>query len=301
MPTVRMTQSMMSHQAMGGMQMGLNRLAKVQEQLATGRIINRPSDDPTGATSAMRIRTSAASQEQYVRNGNDAMGWLNQLDSSLADSTDLVRRARELAIQATSGAVGQPSRDALAGEIDQIIDGLMTTANATFLDRPVFGGVTPDKIAYHKVAGVVEYAPLATSSQGVLRTVGDGATVRVDLEGPDAFGPDGDSVFNHLADLRDALLGGNGAGVSAAAEQLELDGQRIINAHAEIGARTNRVEYSLTAATDASLRLSSSLSEIENTDMVKATVDLQLQTVAYQAALGATAKVMQPSLLDFLR
>src|SRR6478735_30925 len=158
MPSVRMTQSMMSHQAMGGMQMGLNRLAKVQEQLATGRIINRPSDDPTGATSAMRIRTSAAAQEQYVRNGEDAMGWLNQLDSSLADSTDLVRRARELAIQATSGAVGQPSRDALAGEIDQIIDGLMTTANATYLDRPVFGGITDGKRAYQKVAGAVEYA-----------------------------------------------------------------------------------------------------------------------------------------------
>ncbi|WP_243056487.1 flagellin [Nocardioides sp. SR21] len=301
MPTVRMTQSMMSHQAMGGMQLGLNRLAKVQEQLATGRIINRPSDDPTGATSAMRIRTSVASQEQFVRNGEDAMGWLNQLDSSLADSTDLVRRARELAIQSTSGAVGQPSRDALAGEIDQIIDGLMTTANATYLDRPVFGGVTPDKIAYHKVAGAVEYAPTATGSQGVLRTVGDGATVRVDMEGPDAFGPEGDSVFDHLAALAAALRSSDPAGVTAAADALELDGQRLINSQAEIGARTNRVEYSLTAATDAGLRLTSSLSEIENTDMVKATVDLQLQTVAYQAALGATAKVMQPSLLDFLR
>ncbi len=61
---------------------------------------------------------------------------------------------------------------------------------------------------------------------------------------------------------------------------------------AEIGARTNRVEYALTAATDASLRLTSSLSEIENTDLVKATVDLQLQEVAYQAALGATSRVI---------
>ena len=301
MPTVRMTQSMMSHQAMGGMQIGLNRLAKVQEQLATGRIINRPSDDPTGATSAMRIRTSVAAQEQYTRNGEDAMGWLNQLDASLGDVTDQVRRARELSIQATSGAVGQPSRDALAAEIDQIIDGLMTTANATYLDRPVFGGVTPDSIAYEKVAGVVTYAPAATSSQGVLRTVGDGAVVRVDLEGPDAFGPDRDSVFAHLAALSAALKAGDQAGISAAQNALNDHDKRIIDARAEIGARTNRVEYSLTAASEASLRLTSSLSEIENTDMVKATVDLQLQTVAYQAALGATAKVMQPSLLDFLR
>src|SRR6478609_10473603 len=101
-----MTQSMMSHQAMGGMQTGLNRLAKVREQLATGRIINRPSDDPSGATTAMRIRTSLAEQNQYVRNADDAVGWLNQADSALSSMTDQVRRAREIALQgANDGAM----------------------------------------------------------------------------------------------------------------------------------------------------------------------------------------------------
>lgn len=297
-----MTQSMMSHQAMNGMQSGLNRLAKAQEQLSTGRIINRPSDDPTGATSAMRIRTSVAAQEQYARNGNDALGWLNQLDASLSDSTDQVRRARELSIQATSGAVGQASRDALAAEIDQIRDGMISTSNATYLDRPVFGGVTSGSVAYAKDgAGVVTYQPTATASSGVLRTVADGSTVRVDLEGPDAFGPDGDSVFDHLSALATALRAGDAAGITTAQSDLEADSKLIINARAEIGARTNRVEYALTNASDANLRLTSSLSEIENTDIVKATVDLQLQQVAYQAALGATSRVIQPSLLDFLR
>ena len=103
------------------------------------------------------------------------------------------------------------------------------------------------------------------------------------------------------AELATALRAGDAAGIAAASDKLDLDGKRIINAQAEIGARTNRVEYSLTAATDAHLRLTSSLSELENTDMVKATVDLQLQEVAYQAALGATSRVIQPSLLDFLR
>ena len=302
MPTVRITQSMMSDRSMSGMQIGLNRLAKIQEQLTTGRIINRPSDDPTGATAAMRIRTSVATQLQYVRNGEDAMGWLNQLDSSLNDVTNQVRRARDLAIQATSGAVGQPSRDALAMEIDQIRDGLMTTANATYLDRPVFGGVTAGRVAYAKDgSGVIAYEPTATGSQGVLRTVGDGAVVRVDLEGPDAFGADGDSVFDHLEELAAALRAGDKDAVTAAAEKLDLDGKRVINALAEIGARSNRVEYSLSAAKDAHLRLRSSLSELENTDIVEATVSLKMQEVAYQAALGATSRVLQPSLLDFLR
>lgn len=302
MAIVRMTQSMITDQARGGMQIGLNRLAKIQEQLTTGRIINRPSDDPTGATSAMRIRTSVATQEQYVRNGEDALGWLNQIDSTLADANNQVRRARELGLQAVNAAMGPEARAALATEIEQIRDGLLSTSNASYLDRPVLGGVTDGPIAYEKDgAGVITYAPAPTTSSGVLRTVGDGAIVRVDLEGPDAFGPDGDSMFDHLTELVDALRAGDIDGVKDTVAVLDNDGKRLINAMADIGARTNRVDYALAAAKSASLRLANSLSEIENTDIVKATVDLQLQEVAYQAALGATARVMQPSLLDFLR
>ena len=179
----------------------------------------------------------------------------------------------------------------------------MTTANATYLDRPVFGGVTAGDKAYTTdVAGAVTYAPDAVGQQGVVRTVADGATVRVDVEGPDAFGPDGDSVFDHLAEL-----------VGRAARRRRRPASRprsTPSTSTASGSSTSRPTSARapTASSrrapppiDAELRLTSSLSEIENTDIVKATVDLQLQEVAYQAALAATARVMQPSLLDFLR
>jgi flagellar hook-associated protein 3 FlgL len=89
--------------------------------------------------------------------------------------------------------------------------------------------------------------------------------------------------------------------MSAAIAKITADGTQIVNVQADVGSRTTRIEQARTAATDAQLRLTTSLSEVENTDLPKATVDLKLQEVAYQAALGATARVMQPSLLDFLR
>ena len=139
----RMTQRMMSDRALLGMQTGLDRLGKVQEQLTTGRILNRPSDDPTGATSAMRLRTSIAAQKQYARNANDATAWLNQIDATFSSMTNQVRRARDVALQgANEGAMGPQAREALATEVDQLREGLITTANATYLGRPVFGGVT---------------------------------------------------------------------------------------------------------------------------------------------------------------
>lgn len=304
MAAVRMTQGMMSRQAQTGLQTGLNRLAKVQEQLSTGRIINRPSDDPTGATSAMRLRASVAEQRQYVRNANDGLGWLNQADATLSSATDQVRRAYELGVQGVNSvSLGPQAREALATEVDQIRGGLMSTANAKYLDRPVFGGVTAGGVAYaaDPVTDVITYQPGAVATAGVLRAVSDGATVRVDVEGPAVFGPDGDSLFDHLTDLSSALRTGTAADIGTAVGALQADRERVINAQAEIGARTRRVEQARDAATDAELRLTSSLSEVENTDIVKASVDLQLQEVAYQAALSATARVMQPSLLDFLR
>ncbi|WP_284532242.1 flagellin N-terminal helical domain-containing protein [Nocardioides sp. T2.26MG-1] len=304
MSTVRMTQGMMNRQAQTGLQAGLNRLAKVQEQLATGRVLNRPSDDPTAATSAMRIRASVADQRQFVRNANDGLGWLNQADSTLSSVTDQVRRAYEIALQgANTGSMGAEAREALATEVDQIRQGLVSTSNAAYLNRPVFGGVTAGTVAYaaDPITGVVTYQPTAVTTDGVVRAVSDGATVRVDVEGPDVFGADGNSIFDHLADLSSALRSGSSAGISGSVGVLGADRERVTNVQADIGARTKRVEQARDAASDAELRLTSSLSEVENTDLVKASVDLKLQEVAYQAALSATARVMQPSLLDFLR
>jgi flagellar hook-associated protein 3 FlgL len=292
-----MTQKMMSDRALLGMQSGLDRLAKVQEQLTTGRVINRPSDDPTSATSAMRIRSSVATQKQYERNANDAVAWLNQIDATFSSMTDQVRRARDIAIQgANDGAMGPQAREALATEVDQIREGLIATANTTYLGRPVFGGVTGGPAAYD-----ADGKWIGVKGDGVVRTVADGVKVRVDVEGPTAFGPEGDSLFDHLTALSEALRDGRTPDISSAIQNLSDDSAKISDVQSSIGARTNRVEQSQTAASDAQLSLSNTLSEIENADIAKATVDLQLQEVAYQAALAATARVMQPSLLDFLR
>lgn len=306
MALVRITQNMLSHQSFTGMQSAMNRVAKAQEQLTTGRLINRPSDDPTGATTAMRIRSSLSGQEQFVRNADDAVGWLNQTDGTLGAMGTQISRARELALQgANDGAMGPQARAALAIEVKQIREGLIASANTQYLDRPIFGGVTAGEKAYDvtdPVAGTVDF--VGTSGTGVVRTVAEGTRVRVDVEGPDVLGPNGDSVFDHLQRLSDALEGTSTdpeADIAAAIAILKADGDRVTDVRSDIGARTVRVENARSVATDATLTLTNALSEVENVDLAKATIDLKLQEVSYQAALGATSRVLQPSLLDFLR
>ena len=297
MTTNRVTQSMMTSRSLAGLQGGLSRLAKIQEQLSTGRVLNRPSDSPGDTAAAMRLRSVVAAQQQYARNAQDGLGWLNTIDSTLQGANDQVRRARDLALQGINGAAGADAREALATEIDQIRAGLVSSANTTYLDRPVFGGTSAGPVAY-------QAGPPATyvgDGRPVQRTIADGVDVDVQMAGPAAFGADGSSVFDHLGALAAALRSGDTTAMQTGATQLGDDMKRITASLTEVGARTVRLEAAVQRADDTRYQVQGTLSDIENTDLPKATMELQLQEVAYQASLAATSRVLQPSLVDFLR
>jgi flagellar hook-associated protein 3 FlgL len=296
MPIQRVTQNMLTNRSVSALQTGLSKLAKLQEQMSTGRVLNRPSDSPTDTTSAMRIRSSLADVKQYGRNANDGDAWLTTIDSALTSANDQVLRARDLALQgANSGVAGPTAREALASEVDQIRSGLIDTANSSYLGRPVFGGVTAGPKAYDATGAY-------TGSAGAVnRTVSEGTTIRVDVDGQQAFGAAGSTVFDHLSALSTALRAGDQAGISASITALNADRDRITTTQTDVGSRQVRVEAAIQASSDNELKLTTSLSNVENADLPKVIVDLQMQQVAYQASLAATSKVMQPSLLDFLR
>jgi flagellar hook-associated protein 3 FlgL len=297
MAITRVTQNMMTRHSLESLQSGLGRMARLQEQLSTGRVLNRPSDSPTGTTSAMRLRDTLAATRQHQRNAQDGLAWLGTIDATLTSVADQTRAARDLALQgANTGAVSLAAREALATTVEQIRGSLLAAANTTHLGRPVFGGIT---------AGATAYDPDGTLATGVAgqveRTVAEGLALRVDAEPTAVFGPEGDSVFDHLDALTTALRSGDDATLRTNLDKLNADLDRLAMAHAEVGTRYEQVERAAQSAADVELRLENSLSEVENADLPQVIVDLKMQETAYQAALAATGRVMQPSLLDFLR
>jgi len=296
MAITRMTQRMITDRSFESLQTNLGRMAKLQEQLSSGRVLNRPSDSPSDTASAMRLRNSIASTQQYQRNAEDGKAWLSQIDSALGTASHTVQRARELALGAANSVNGgAAAREALAVEIDQLRESLVSTANASYLGRPIFGGITSGSAAYAP-SGAYIGAP-----GEVTRTVGDGAKVRVDVDGPAAFGPAGDSVFDHLTTLATAVRSGDQTAIRTGLSQLATDFDRVSTTRAQAGSSYNRIESALQTGMDSEIRLRTSLSDVENADLAQVVVDLKMQEVAYQAALGATARVTQPSLMDFLR
>jgi len=288
---------MLTRNSLASLQANLSRTAKLQEQLSTGRNINRPSDSPTGTAAAMRLRDDLAATGQYQRNAQDGAAWLGTIDNTLTSITDQAREARDIALQgASAGGGGQAGRDALAGSVDELRKNLLASANTTYLGRPIFGGITAGNQAYDPTSGTFVGTP-----GDVTRTVGDGVKIRVNVDADAVFGADGDSIFTHLSDLSTSLRSGNDAGIQTGIAALNKDLDRLAMAHAEVGTRAKRVDAANQTGADTELRLKSSLSDVENADLPKVIVDLQMQQTAYQAALASTARVMQPSLLDFLK
>jgi flagellar hook-associated protein 3 FlgL len=292
----RVTEQSMSASALAGLQGNLTRLARLQQQMTTGKSISRPSDSPGGTVAAMQLRGDLRLTAQYARNANDGVGWLGTLDTTMTSVVDSLQRARDLVVQGMSaGSADAPGvRAAIAAEVDNLRDTVLAAANTRYLDRPVFGGTTAGGAAYDSAGAYLG------DTGTVLRTVADGTRVRVDSPGTAVFGNGPGSVFAVLSSISTDVRT-NQSALGADLDSLDAVLTNVQTQQASVGTRYNELMQLGQAATDRQTTLTAQLSDVEDIDLPKTITDLQLQQTAYQAALAATAKVIQPSLLDFLR
>jgi flagellar hook-associated protein 3 FlgL len=293
---MRITQRAVALTSLQGLNRNLDAVGKLQQQLTSGRLISAPSDSPTGTNRAMQTRADQAANEQQTRNITDAKSWLEQTDSSLQAMLDTARRVRDLTVQGSStGSNTVESAQAIATEVASLREGLLSLANRTIGGRPLFGGVTPGSKAYDTTGTYVGQA-----GPPVTRRVSDTEVVRVDTTGPEAFGPAGADLFAIVDKIATDVV----ANPAALATHLtDLDGvmKGMLTAVADVGSRAARVEREEQVNADRGLTLSSQLAETENIDLPNTIMRLQMQQVGYQAALSATAKALQPTLMDYLR
>jgi len=301
----RVTQNMLTSRSLNAVETGLTRMSQAQEQLSSGKRINRPSDDPTGTSTALRARAGVAQQAQFQRNAQDGVAWLSTVDGAIQGASSQLQRAYTLAVQAANtGTSGSTAESAIADEIDQIKQGLLSLSNTTYLGRPVFGGTTTGATAFAADAsGAVSYVGNGDQPGGAVnRRVGVATVVRVDSDGTSVFGANGSSVFDHLDQLSTALRSDpvDSAQIETSIGTLQSDLSRLSGAAADEGARMNQINQASSVSSANQLAMQKTQSDVEDVDVAEATITLQNQTNAYQAALMAVSKTSQRSLLDFL-
>jgi flagellar hook-associated protein 3 FlgL len=299
---MRITQNMMSGTLVGNLGTLQNRIATSSNELQTGKRINKPSDDPLGTQRALQLSAQDDAIDQYTANAGDAQDWLQTTDSALQSITTLSQRVRDLAVRGASGTMNATDMAAMAQEVDSLIDGVKSAANATNNGTYVFSGTATTTAPYAQGAADAYQGDTGT----IARAIGPGVAVQVNQLGSDVLGNgivSGTSDGKLLGTLRTIsadLKAGNQSAVSADLKTLDGNLDTVSQADATTGAMLNRVTAATTSLAAMKLQTKTMLANTQDADLTQVTVDLANQTAVYQSALQSGAKVIQQSLLDFL-
>ncbi len=301
---IRVTPTTLSTGVMAGLQSSLARLQQTQEQLASGRRLSRPSDSPVDTVAAMQLRAERQHSEQLSRNIGDGLSWLGTADQALGQTSTVLGRVRQLTLAGANATNGPAERQAMAAEIDQLRESVLGLANTQYLARPVFAGTQDTATAFDPATGAY-----TGNTSTVNRTVSaDAATGRmaVSVPGDQAFttllsDPGDPTGAGVLARISNALRSGDNAALQSGLADLDAASEAVRSTQSLIGARTNRLLAVQSSGEVRADSITTRLESIEGIDLAKTITDLSLQQTAYQAALGAAARIVQPSLMDFLR
>lgn len=295
---MRVTSSTQFQTTYQGLNDALGRVQDLQNQMSSGRRINRYSDAPADAVNALRLRAQQDDWNSWSKAATDAQSRLDVTDTSLQSASSIMAQIKQLTVGAANGALDDASKKALSAQVLQLRDQLADLANTHHLGSAIFGGFADNAVA--NVGGTWSY--VGDNGQ-VKRQVGSDVVVTVNMDGKQVFGFNGPgpNVFKSLETLSADILSGDINALQADGVALDAHANNIAVALGSVGALVNRVDQSVDQGQSIIGRLGSQRSELENVDLSEVVLKLAQAQSGYQAALGAAAKASMPSLADFLR
>jgi flagellar hook-associated protein 3 FlgL len=292
------------------------RLARTQEQAASGLVINRPSDDPVGAGLVLTLESTLAALAQQQRTVSAAKARVAAGETAVADASQLLVRARELALQGANGTLDSTSRAALAREVEGLHASMVALANTRYDGGHVFAGFATDTAPFAASGPFTNPPPAAPSvaylgdANEIQVEIEDGVQVPVNADGRRAFLGDADGnglpdpgredVFAVLSDLWTALQGNDPAAAAATLPRVDRALDQLTTERTAFGASASRIEAAEERLAQRKLEVETRLSALRDADLAEVVSNLVQQEAALQAGLSGMARLLQQSLLDFL-
>ncbi|MCX7522368.1 flagellar hook-associated protein FlgL [Microbacterium sp. STN6] len=290
----RVTNQMLMSSAHRNLQANMVALAKLQEQASSHKQIQLPSDDPLGTAASLSIHSQQSANAQYGRNIGDADSWLTMVDSTISAGTTVMHRVRDLVVRGSNdGSMSQSAKNDIATELDSLKSELLGQANTSLQGRNIFAGNSTAGAAF-----APDYTYTGASGSTVQRRIDASTTVRVDADGSAVYGDGDASVFALIDKITTDLRAGTN--VSGYLTQIDDRMSSMLTVQASVGTRQNQVDRAQEANMQKATSLEAQRSGVEDIDIAKSILDLQTQQTTYQAALATTARVLQPTLMDFL-
>jgi flagellar hook-associated protein 3 FlgL len=285
----------------------LTRMDKFQAQLATGKKIQVPSDDPVVAARALKLRTDVAEMQQYQRNLKDARSWLEITESALSDMGDIFQRVRELIVG--SDAIESPEDlQATRNEIEQLRTQLINLGNSAYAGRYIFTGFKTDqKLLDENGNFLVD----VSNTEQIFYQIGLADSININVLGGDMFNGGADitpgdignpgKLIQDMNDLLQAFEDANYSDISSMAQRFSDNLDNVLRLRADVGARINRLDLTENRMLNDVTNFTRLMSENENVDMTETIMNLKNEENVYRASLAGGARIIMPSLVDFLR
>jgi flagellar hook-associated protein 3 FlgL len=306
---MRITQNMMSNLFVRNIQKQSEAMLQRQEQLASQKRINRPSDDPAGMARVLDGRSTLAAIDQYVENIKQGKTRLEVTETTLQQVDDLVQQARKLA-ETNSGEDVTADQRALAAEnVKEIYDQVMQLANSRFGGRYMFAGYQTDTAPFTRDAdpndSTDDYTAVYHGDSGSFQIpIADNVKVSVDADGRNYFGDGTTGVFSELQKLISGLENADHtagtAQIQASVDPLEAAHVQIMNKRSEGAPKLYRLEASEQYWSHFKPQIQAAMGRDEDADITRVAVELNNLKTAYETSMAAAAKIIQRGLVDFL-
>ncbi|MFJ7639481.1 flagellar hook-associated protein FlgL [Peribacillus sp. NPDC097225] len=292
---MRVTQSMLTNNMLTNLSSSYEKLGKLQEQVSSQKKFSKPSDDPVAAMMGMGYRTNLNQIQQYKSNISEAENWINSTDDAITEAVSALQRIRELTVQGSNGTYEENQKSNIAEEIKQLKEHLVSIGDTQIGGKYIFNGqntnVKPSASA--DANGNITYGTELINLEAF-----SGISIQINTDGSNMFGEalgeDG-SIQKTIKALTE-----NGD-VGAMLAELDKTIDSFLATQAQVGARQNRIELMTDRLSQQEVFATEILSKNEDVDIEKAIMNLTTQESVHSASLSIGAKIMQPSLLDFLR
>lgn len=301
---MRVTQSMLNSQMMVNLEKNNARYSRYQNELSSGKRLNKPGDDPVGVGYAMRYHAQIDRNAQYQEAVKDGQSQLDFADTTLSQVNEIMQRARELAVRGSTGSMSTDARTAISSEIDQLYQQLRDVGNTQLNGRYIFNGQLTD---------VKPYGPTpesnTTDTSQINYVMSEGISMTVNVTGEQVFGDatapadidTSDNAFAILTSLKQALNTGNEPVLQGVMGRIDSRMSKMQAVWADVGARSNRAQLLSSRLSDLDLNLNDLLSKTEDANMEETIMNLRTAENVQRASLSAGSRIIQPTLVDFLR